>query len=459
MIKDLFPHAAIKENFKPSGLCDVMQFAQNHDILYFNLAEASDGPDIIDRFLPSGFKGLIITTKQFASLNNHNHLVLSSENFASNKREMIDKFYPTNGTKPLVVGVTGTNGKTSTCWLLSEVGRVERKSILYIGTIGVYLNGIKKNHQVLTTTPSYLELQKIIYDLQKSNVIELVALEVSSHALRQGRLKDVELCAAAWTNFTQDHLDYHVTMDDYFDAKKEIITLLKKNAPLYFNASEEALRLRVNFSKSLSCSTLEKLNLSFSISFLKASYNNMSLALSLFTRCFGPYKLTCLDAIKPPPGRFEVIEKNGIRFVVDYAHTPDAVENLLNAIIDDFKGFKIITLLGCGGNRDKTKRPQMAKVACNLSDYTIFTSDNPRDENPDDIIDDMKLAFNEIDKDLVKKNQCITDRLEAIKKSFNLALSLEDDVIVIIAGKGHEAYQEINGVRHHFSDQEAIGLI
>ena len=323
-----------------------------------------------------------------------------------------------------------------------------------IGTIGIQdINGPIIS-DIDSTTPSYVELRKYINQFQDK--YEVCFMEVSSHALAQNRLFDLLLDGAAWTSFSQDHLDYHRTMEEYFDAKllieksflkdhnfllvpvleSELYNLILKNAP---NAK---IKLAKTLDQRGFGNKLEEKPL-----FYHSTYNqsNAELALQLNADLFGESAIENikLKEIKTPLGRFSIVElDNENMAIVDYAHTPDALINIGNAIKNAFPVHALTVVFGCGGNRDKAKRPMMGKAVSDFADKIIVTSDNPRDESPEDIIIDILAGIKTGYEAVIDRKKAIHAALENIGKK----------EIILIAGKGHEEYQEIKGVKHPFSD-------
>jgi len=323
-----------------------------------------------------------------------------------------------------------------------------------IGTIGVQdVNGALIE-DIESTTPSYVELRKLIHRFQDK--YEAVFMEVSSHALVQDRLYDVRLDAAAWTSFSQDHLDYHRTMEEYFNAKLLIERkYLKPAASLLLPAQEKELQSMMSdlapTARVKIASTLDERGYALTLEerplFYRSSYNqsNAEIALQLNADIYGEaaVKNIKLKDIKTPLGRFSVIELSEDNMaIVDYAHTPDALVNIGQAIKSAFPQHSLTVVFGCGGNRDKTKRPLMGKAVSDFADKIIVTSDNPRDEAPEDIIIDILAGIK-------TGYEAVVDRKKAIHAALE---SLGKKEIILIAGKGHEEYQEIKGVKHPFSD-------
>lgn len=302
-------------------------------------------------------------------------------------------------------------------------------------------------------------------------------MEVSSHALEQHRVEGVEFSQAVFTNITHDHLDYHGTFNNYISAKRKLFTSLSSNAIAIFNKDDRhwqdmtagtvaqkryySLKSMADFKGKIIENQFDGLQLQFNghevWTQLMGEFNASNL-LALYGVAISAGEeeldvLTQLSKLKAAPGRFQQIESsNGVVGIVDYAHTPDALSNVLDTISKIRTGNeKVITVVGCGGDRDKTKRPKMAQIATKLSDQAIITSDNPRTEDPQEIIDDMLAG---LDPNQSRKSLVIVDREQAIKTAAALA---EPGDIILIAGKGHETYQDINGVKHHFNDVEILG--
>ena len=366
-----------------------------------------------------------------------------------------------------LIGVTGTNGKTTTCFLTYQILNKLGIKTCYIGTIGCYVNDEKI--ELSNTTPDILELYNLLIYAKESNC-EVVVMEVSSHSLVEQRIEGLKFDVCAFTNLTQDHLDFHKTMKDYCDAKVKIISYLKDNGKIIVNVDDEYSN---NFICDKSLSLGEKAtdykivdyNLSNTytdIAFLcennkyeirtnligKFNVYNYLTSLSLINKLginiMDIFKVT--NDIYAPVGRAEIIRVDNSIAVIDYAHTPDAVSKIISSFKEVTKG-KIITIVGCGGDRDPKKRPIMGNIATDNSDYVIFTNDNPRCEDEKNIMQDILEGVN---KDNYK---VIYDRKEAIKEGLNL---LKDNDTLLILGKGHEDYQIIGREKTHLSDKEEV---
>ena len=358
-----------------------------------------------------------------------------------------------------IIGVTGTNGKTTTAYLISSMLTNLNINNVYIGTIGFYINS-KKIKDLNNTTPDILTFYKLLEEAKSKN-IKYIVTEVSSHALDMDRLYGINLDIAIFTNLTKDHLDYHKNMDNYLQSKLKIIDKLKDNGTLIVNNDDNYSKyfnyknkITIGFNKSdytindyknIEDGTIIYLNNNEIKSNLKGKfniYNYIEALICLKTLGFNNIKT---DNLCEPPGRLETIKYKNNYIIIDYAHTPDAVEKVIKNVKEIYNK-KIITIIGCGGNRDKTKREIMGSISTKLSDYVIFTNDNPRDEDPISILNDITI-------NLIKNNyEIIENRKDAILKGLNM---LNNNVLLIL-GKGHEDYQIIKGIKHHFSDKEIV---
>ena len=379
--------------------------------------------------------------------------------------------FPSEGMT--VVGVTGTNGKTTVATLLFKLFRSLNHNCGLISTVQNQINEtvIASTH----TTPDAISIQSLFRQMADAGCTH-VFMEVSSHAIHQHRIGGIDFDGAIFTNITHDHLDYHGTFDEYIRVKKMFFDGLHKHAFAITNADDKrgmvmlqntaaarksySLRIPADYKGKVLENdldglqmTINKTDVHFRLSGLFNAYNLLAVygaATSLGEDAMEV--LAKLSDMRGAPGRFDTYRSPNDRVlgIIDYAHTPDALLNVL-ATIKQFGGQRqIITVVGCGGDRDKTKRPIMAQVACEHSDKVILTSDNPRSEDPEAILNDMESGLTFAHKRKVLR---ITDRKEAIKTACTLAN--EDDVI-LVAGKGHENYQEIKGVKHHFDDKEIL---
>ncbi|MBN2773748.1 MAG: UDP-N-acetylmuramoyl-L-alanyl-D-glutamate--2,6-diaminopimelate ligase [Prolixibacteraceae bacterium] len=385
-------------------------------------------------------------------------------------------FYGNPSSKLKVVGVTGTNGKTSIATLLYRLfNKLGYKSGL-ISTIK-YFTG-EKEWPATHTTPDAIQIQNL-FSKMVTEGCEYCFMEVSSHAIVQNRIAGIEFAGGIFTNITLDHLDYHKTFAEYIKAKKGFFDQLPENSFAVINADDKNGKIMVQNSSARVVTYSTRAVADYKCKVLETHFDGMLLNLDnaeIWTKFIGKFNaynllavyatalclgesreevLTCLSTLDSVRGRFETIRSlDGKLAIVDYAHTPDALRNVLETITGIRKGDEqVITVIGAGGDRDKSKRPLMAKEAISASDKVILTSDNPRTEIPEDIIADMEKG---IDPSQVQKVLSIVNRKEAIKTALMLAKSGD---IILVAGKGHENYQEIKGVKHHFDDKEEIEKI
>ena len=372
-----------------------------------------------------------------------------------NTNEYLNKYLKTNNIDIKIIGVTGTNGKTTTCYLIYQLLNNLGINCAYIGTIGYIYKDICED--LNNTTPGGLELYYLI-KRSKEYGCKYIVMEVSSQALDQKRVDFLEFDYAIFTNLTRDHLDYHKNIDNYINSKKRLFELLKENGKSIINNDD---KYSDNF-KIYNYKTYGFKNSDYTINKddyingdkynipLLCDYNkyNILAAISLLYEMGYKYEdlYNLVSKLKEPSGRMEVINYNSNKIIIDYAHTPDALDNVLNGIKKYVKG-RIITIVGCGGNRDKGKRSMMGEIATNLSNYVIFTSDNPRYEDPNKILSDItNLLYN-------KNYEIESNRENAIKKGIQL---LDNNDILLVLGKGHEKYQIIKGKKYPFDDKEVI---
>ena len=384
-----------------------------------------------------------------------------------------DTYFDFPSSKLKVIGITGTNGKTTIATLLYRLyRRLGYKSGL-ISTVVNYVDSkcINSTH----TTPDTVTIHKLMSKMVEAGC-RYCFMEISSHSVVQHRINGIRFSGGVFTNLTHDHLDYHKTFDDYLAAKKKFFDDLPSDAFALINKDDKnGVVMAQNTKAKVSTYALHTMG-DFNASIIESHFDGMLLSVNnveMWTRLIGQFNASNILAIystamllgsdkervmielsdlNSVDGRFEYFtSKSGYIAVVDYAHTPDALLNVLKTIrslVKD-KG-KIITVVGAGGNRDKTKRPVMAKVSAELSDKVILTSDNPRNEKPEDILTDMKTG---LEGELANKALSITDRKEAIRAACQFAGKGD---VVLVAGKGHETYQEVNGVKHYFDDRAVI---
>lgn len=383
-------------------------------------------------------------------------------------------FFKDPSSRIKVIGVTGTNGKTSVTHFVKSILEASGKKVGLIGTIANYIGD--EIIPAEKTTPESFELNQLL-DQMAVEGCEFCVMEVSSHSLELSRVYGIDFKAAVFSNLTQDHLDFHHTMENYFQAKKKLFDSLSENSIAISNFDDkfgekilaDTKARIISFGSSERCDYRYR-NVSFSfeeISFELLTKNEKTVINSNITGTFNVYNLlaaisVCMELgvsidviksavkeLKQVPGRFELVGNYPVKVIVDYAHTPDALENVLKTIREILKSnnsnSRVITVFGAGGDRDKTKRPKMGKVVEALSDLAIITSDNPRFENPQQIFDDILSGIDKVEKVLV-----IEDREEAIRKAIEIA---NNGDIVLVAGKGHETYQVIKDQKVPFDDR------
>lgn len=454
--------------------------------------EKYDGHNFISEALTKGASAIIhekeLTPQEFPA--SPHQLFVKVNNSRKALACISHNFYGMPSKNLILIGVTGTNGKTTTTYLIKSVLEAWGKEVGLIGTIHYIIKN--KICPAAFTTPESLEFHGLLKDMQVSGCTHVIS-EVSSHALAQHRVDGTAFKAAVFMNLTRDHLDFHKTMEEYFRAKERLfIELLERSGIAVINRDDPfGRRIISSLAKGSSdfhgniltygieegadmlaeeiTSSLQGLN--FKISFRGGTHSissnlvgmpnvfNIIAAASVATAMGIPWQTITegLEKIGSVTGRFEKVEiGQGFSCIIDYAHTEDAIERLINTAKELAKNLpnltpyvspRVITVFGCGGDRDRGKRPKMGAIATGLSDFVIITSDNPRSEEPLEII-------REIEEGTVKKNYIIEpDRREAIRKAVDMACDLD---VILIAGKGHEDYQEIKGVRYRFNDREFL---
>jgi UDP-N-acetylmuramoyl-L-alanyl-D-glutamate--2,6-diaminopimelate ligase len=382
-------------------------------------------------------------------------------------------FYGNPSSSLRLVGVTGTNGKTTIATLLYRMFiRLGYKCGLF-STVCNYIN--EKELDATHTTPDPVQLNRLLSEMVNEGC-DYAFMEVSSHSADQKRIAGLNFEGAIFTNLTHDHLDYHKTFDNYLAAKKSFFDLLPANAFALVNADDRNGMVMLQNCKARHYTFSVRGMADYRCSIIEQSFGGMGLKIQgeeVWTRFIGDFNasnliavyaasellgaakkeiLTVLSDLHPVPGRLEVIKSpGGISGIVDYAHTPDALLNVIDTINKIREGgVQLITVVGAGGDRDRTKRPKMAAISAEGSTKVILTSDNPRSEDPEKIIDEMEAG---ITPDLKRKTLRITNRHDAIKTAVMLANKGD---VILIAGKGHETYQEIMGVKNHFDDREEL---
>jgi UDP-N-acetylmuramoyl-L-alanyl-D-glutamate--2,6-diaminopimelate ligase len=431
----------------------------------------SDGHAYIGKAIESGAVAIVCQTLPETLLHDITYIKVSDS--AEALGEIASVWYGEPSKQLTLVGVTGTNGKTTIATLLYDIFLKLGYKAGLLSTVCNYIN--EKAVPATHTTPDPIELNNLLAQMVKAGC-DYAFMEVSSHSVDQKRIAGLQFKGGIFTNLTRDHLDYHKTFDAYRDAKKGFFDRLPANAFALTNKDDKnGLFMLQNTKADKQAYSILSLA-DFKGKILESHFEGTWMTINgkevttQFVGKFNAYNLLAvygaavllgqnpdeilvlLSTLRSVAGRFQAFRSpEGYTAIVDYAHTPDALTNVLNAI-QEVLGDKgnIITVVGCGGNRDKGKRPIMAKEAARLSHYVILTSDNPRYEEPEDIIRDMAEGLSDTDS---KKSLKITDRREAIRTACLLAQTGD---VILIAGKGHEDYQDVKGVKHHFDDREIV---
>jgi UDP-N-acetylmuramoyl-L-alanyl-D-glutamate--2,6-diaminopimelate ligase len=434
----------------------------------------SDGHEYISKAIEKGAVAIVCQNLPEQILSNI--VYLQVENSAKILGQLASTFYDFPSKKMTVVGVTGTNGKTTTASLLFNLYTSIGFKCGLLSTIEVKIGDkvLPSTH----TTPDAISIQSFMNEMVKNGCTHCF-MEVSSHAIDQYRIEGIDFDGAIFTNITHDHLDYHKTFSHYLDTKKRFFDDLKGSAVSITNIDDKNGNFMLQNTAAKKVSYALKSMGDYRCSILDTFTEGMSLKIEgkeIYTQLSGEFNAynilavyamaselgmdrevldIAISKLKPIQGRFQTVISHVKKIIgiIDYAHTPDALEKLLYEAKRLKKENNLISVVGCGGNRDREKRPKMAQIACEYSDKVLLTSDNPRDENPVDIIKEMKEG---LDGTMLKSTLTIVDRQEAIRTA--CMLSNAGDIIVI-AGKGHETYQEIQGVKHDFDDRKVLELI
>ncbi|MBR1517196.1 MAG: UDP-N-acetylmuramoyl-L-alanyl-D-glutamate--2,6-diaminopimelate ligase [Bacteroidales bacterium] len=430
----------------------------------------ADGHRFIDTAIAAGARAIVCQLMPAERKDNVCYLQVADSNKALGL--IADNYYGHPSKQLRLIGITGTNGKTTTVTLLH---RMFRSAGHHAGLLSTIVNRIDEEEIATShTTPDALEINRLLRQMVDRGC-QYCFMEVSSHSVVQGRIAGLTFAGGIFSNITHDHLDYHKTMQAYIAAKKGFFDSLPKEAFALTNIDDNnGLKMVESCRANVKTYSLRSVA-DFRCRMIEDTFHGSLLEINgheVWTQLvgrFNAYNLTAiyatavlcgmdhqaalvaLSTLQAAEGRFEYVNGNGITAIVDYAHTPDALKNVLDTI-DDIRTpqQQIITVVGCGGDRDKSKRPEMAKIGVSLSDKLILTSDNPRSEDPESILDDMEAGLTNNEKSRALR---ISDRRQAIRTACMMA---KEGDIVLVAGKGHEKYQEINGVRHHFDDKEEL---
>ncbi len=472
LLKNIKPTQVVgDENTDITGVnIDSRKIKQGHLFVAMKGTQV-DGHQFIPKALDLGASAILCEDLPAELKENVTYIQVASTEDAVGKVATI--FYGNPSEKLKLVGVTGTNGKTTIATLLYNMFRKLGYKCGLLSTVCNYIEGeaIPADH----TTPDPIELNALLSKMVKAGC-QYAFMECSSHAIHQKRIGGLKFAGGIFTNLTRDHMDYHKTVENYRNAKKAFFDGLPKSAFAITNADDKNGMVMVQNCKAQIKTYSTRSMADFRAHILECHFEGMYLEIDgheVGVQFIGKFNvsnllavygaavmlgqkpediLIALSTLKSVSGRLEPIQSpEGYTAIVDYAHTPDALENVLKAIHEVLNGKgKVITVCGAGGNRDKGKRPLMAQEAVKQSDKVIITSDNPRFEEPQDIINDMLAG---LDKQQMKKVVSIVDRREAIRTACMMA---EKGDVILIAGKGHEDYQEIKGVKHHFDDKEVV---
>ena len=434
----------------------------------------SDGHKFIDDVISKGVSVIVCQDLPLQRNNGVTFVVVRDSNEAL--AIIASNFYDNPSEKLKLIGITGTNGKTTIATLLYNLFKKAGYKSGLLSTVKVLVND--EEFPATHTTPNSITINTYLQKMVAAGV-EFCFMEVSSHGIDQKRSEGLNFDGGIFTNLSHDHLDYHNSFAEYRDVKKSFFDNLPKSAFALVNIDDKNGRVMLQNTKAKQYTYALKTVADYKAKILENELNGLLLKINnneIWTRLIGTFNaynllaiyatadllgieqlenLRLLSELESVSGRFEyTISDTGITAIIDYAHTPDALKNVLETInaIRTYNE-KVITVVGCGGDRDKTKRPKMAHIASELSDQTIFTSDNPRTEDPQSIIDDMEVG---VEPQNYKKTLSIVDRKQAIKTASQLA---DKGDILLIAGKGHETYQEVNGVKSDFDDYKIVTAI
>jgi len=431
----------------------------------------SDGHDYIEKALGLGAVAVICEEFPSVIVNGVTYIKVKDANEAL--AFLAANYYENPSENIRLVGVTGTNGKTTIASLLYQLFKKAGYKVGLLSTVKIMVD--EQEFKATHTTPDSLTINKFL-DLMVQEGCEFCFMEVSSHGVHQKRTEALSFEGGVFTNLSHDHLDYHNTFAEYRDVKKSFFDNLPKSAFAITNIDDKNGLVMLQNTKAKKLTYALKSYADYKAQILENQLSGLLLKINdneVWVKLIGSFNaynllaiygvavelgiekveaLRLLSELESVSGRFQfIVSDSKITAIVDYAHTPDALENVLKTIEDiRTKNEQLITVVGCGGDRDKTKRPIMAHIASSMSDKAIFTSDNPRTENPETIIEEMEKG---VEPQNFKKTVSILDRKQAIKTACQLA---NPNDIILIAGKGHETYQEINGVRHDFDDLQIV---
>jgi UDP-N-acetylmuramoyl-L-alanyl-D-glutamate--2,6-diaminopimelate ligase len=444
---------------------------EENDVFIAIRGTLSDGHEYIEKAIQLGATAIICDTLPENIEKGITYIKVKDTNTAL--AFMAANYFGNPSEKLKLVGVTGTNGKTTIASLLFQLFQKAGFKVGLLSTVKIMVD--ETEYKATHTTPDSITINHYLNEMIEAGVTHCF-MEVSSHGIHQKRTEALHFVGGIFTNLSHDHLDYHPTFAEYRDVKKSFFDSLPKTAFALSNIDDKNGTVMLQNTVARKFTYALKTYADFKATILESQLSGLLLKVNdneVWVKLIGTFNaynilaiygtaielgmdsleaLRLLSDLESVSGRFQyIVSKGSITAIVDYAHTPDALENVLKTI-DDIrtKNEQLITVVGCGGNRDKAKRPIMAQIATTLSDKAILTSDNPRNEDPEVILDEMEKG---VEPQNYKKILRITDRKQAIKTACQLA---QPNDIILIAGKGHETYQEVNGVRHHFDDMETV---
>ena len=442
-----------------------------NDIFVAIRGSISDGHDFIEKAILQGAVAVICDTFPDTIENGITYVQVKDTNSAL--AFMAANYFGDPSRKLKLVGITGTNGKTTIASLLYQLFKKAGYKVGLLSTVKIMVDEVE--YKATHTTPDSITINHFLKEMVE-NEVEYCFMEVSSHGIHQKRTEALHFVGGIFTNLSHDHLDYHPTFAEYRDVKKSFFDHLPKTAFILSNIDDKNGQVMLQNTAAKKCTYALKTYADYKAQILENQLSGLLLKINgneVWVKLIGTFNaynllaiygtavelgmeslevLRLLSDLESVSGRFQfIVSSTNITAIVDYAHTPDALDNVLKTInAIRTKNEQLITVVGCGGNRDKTKRPIMAGIASELSDKAIFTSDNPRNEKPEAIIAEMEQG---VAPQNYKKTLTISDRKQAIRTACQLA---QPNDIILIAGKGHETYQEIKGIRQHFDDMETV---
>ena len=443
----------------------------DNDVFIAIRGTVANGHDFIEKAISLGAVAIVCDT--LPNEINHKITYIQVQDTNSAMAFMASNYFESPSNKLKLVGITGTNGKTTVASLLYQLFKKAGYKVGLLSTVKIMVDDIE--YKASHTTPDSITINHFLNEMVLAGC-EFCFMEVSSHGIHQKRTEGLTFAGGVFTNLSHDHLDYHPTFAEYRDVKKSFFDYLPKSAFALSNIDDKNGMVMMQNTSAKKLTYALKTYSNFKATILENQLSGLLLKINnneVWVKLIGTFNaynllaifgtatelgldelevLRLLSELESVSGRFQfIVSDDKITAIVDYAHTPDALENVLKTINDiRTNNEQLITILGCGGDRDKTKRPIMAQIASSMSNTTIITSDNPRTENPETIINEMEAG---VEAQNIKKTISIADRKQAIKTACQLA---KPNDIILIAGKGHENYQEIMGVKHHFDDMEMV---